>query len=108
MHPGQGRVRRDAPGGLDAVDDRHLDVDERDVGQVFPGQGQALAAVGGLGHHLDVVFEVEERAESAANERLVVDQQDADHDICSTGSSAWTVKPRSLRGPAHEAGRPGR
>ena len=100
VHPGQGRVRGDAPGRLDAVDDRHLDVDERDVGQVLPGQCQALAAVGGLGHHLDVVLDVEQRAESAADERLVVDQQDTDHDVRSTGSSAWTVKPPSLRGSA--------
>ncbi len=39
VHAGQGRVRGDAPGRLDAVEDRHLDVDERDVGQVLPGAG---------------------------------------------------------------------
>ena len=43
VHAGQGRVRGDAPGRLDAVHDRHLDVDERDVGQVLPGQRQAFA-----------------------------------------------------------------
>src|SRR5919107_791801 len=75
VHPGQGRVRGDAPGRLDAVDDRHLNVEERDVGQVFFGQVQALAAVGGLGHHLNVVLDLKEGAESAAEQRLVVDQQ---------------------------------
>src|ERR687892_1243828 len=80
VHPGQGRVGGDAPGRLDAVHDRHLNVDERNVGQVFFGQVQALAAVGGLGHHLDVVLDLEEGAESAAKERLVVDQPDTDHD----------------------------
>ena len=53
---------------------------ERDIGQVLAGQRHALAAVGGLGHHLDIVLDVEKRAESAANQRLVVDQQDTDHD----------------------------
>ncbi|GGT85563.1 hypothetical protein GCM10010272_32920 [Streptomyces lateritius] len=56
MHPGQGRVRRDAARGLDAVHDRHLDVDERDVGQMVLGQDQALFPVARLGHHLDVVL----------------------------------------------------
>ena len=68
-------------------------------GRCCRGQRHAFAAVGGLGHHLDVVLGVEERAEPAADERLVVDQQDTDHGVRSTGSSAWTVKPPSLRGP---------
>ncbi len=37
VHAGQGRVGCDASGRLDAVHDRHLDVDERDVGQVLLG-----------------------------------------------------------------------
>ena len=49
---------------------------------------------------VDVVLVVEEGAEPAADERLVVGQQDPDHDAGSTGSSAWTVKPPSLRGAA--------
>jgi hypothetical protein len=100
VHPSQGWVRGDAPGGFDAVHARHLDVDERDVGQVLAGQCQALAAVGCLGDHLDVVLDVKQRAESTADKRLVVDQEDADHDVWSTGSSAWTVNPPSLRGAA--------
>ena len=66
MHPGQGRVCGDPPGHPDAVHDRHLDVDERDVGQVFLGQCQTLLPIGGFGHHLDVVFDVQERAAPAA------------------------------------------
>ena len=80
VHPGQGRVRGDAPGRLDAIHDRHLDVDERDIRQVFLGQRQALAAIGGLGYHLDVLLDIEKRAESAADEGLVVDHKDTDHD----------------------------
>src|SRR6185295_15011894 len=95
VHRSQGRVGGDEPGRLDTVDDRHLNVHERDVGQVFPDQCQALAAVGGLGHHLDVVLDVKQGTESAANEGLVVDHQDANHDW-ATGSSARTVKPPSL------------
>src|SRR6185312_12602170 len=43
VHPGQGRVRRDEPGRLDAVQHRHLDVDERDVGHVTLGESDPLA-----------------------------------------------------------------
>src|SRR5690606_6445187 len=86
--------------GLDAVEDGHLDVDERDVGEVLAGQREGLPSVGGLGHDLDVVLQFDERPESAADERLVVDQQDPDHDVPPTGSSAWTEKPPSGRGSA--------
>lgn len=98
VYVGQGRVRGDAPGRLDAVHDGHLDVDESDVGQPLLGEREALLAVGGLGHHLDVVLEVEQRAEAAADERLVIDQQDPDHEAPFVGSSARTVKPPALRG----------
>src|SRR5690606_19849089 len=91
----QGRVRGDAACGLDGGEDGQLDVDERDVGEVLAGQREGLPSVGGLGHDLDVVLQVDERPESAADERLVVDQQDPDHDVPPTGSSAWTEKPPS-------------
>lgn len=88
MYAGQGRVSGDAPGRLDAVHDGHLDVDEGDVGQPLLEECEALLTVGGLGDHLDVVLEVEQRAEAAADEWLVVDQQDPDHEAPVVGSSA--------------------
>src|SRR5690606_41766414 len=80
---GQGRVRGDAPGRFGAVHDGHLDVDESDIGQQLPDERQAFLAVGGLGHHLDVVLEVEQRTETAADERLVIDQDNPDHEAPS-------------------------
>jgi NTE family protein len=96
---GESGIRRDPPGRLDAVHPRHLDVDQRDVGQVVPGLPDAFLAVRGLRHDLDVVLGVEQRPETAADQRLVVDEQNPDHG-CATGSSACTRKPPSLRGAA--------
>ncbi|GIE72882.1 hypothetical protein Apa02nite_089900 [Actinoplanes palleronii] len=103
VHPVQSRVRGDAPGGLDAVDARHPDVEENDVGPMLPGQRDSVVAVARLGHDLEVVLGVEQSSEAAADQRLVVDQQDPDHDVPSTGSSAWTVKPPSSRGSARSS-----
>ena len=44
----------DGPGRLDAVQPRHADVHEHDVGHQLLGLGDDLLAVLGLGHHLDV------------------------------------------------------
>src|SRR5262249_8925836 len=90
----------DLPGGLDAVDRGHLDVDERDVRAVLGGKRHRLVAVGGLGDHLDVVFRFEQGPDAAADQRLVVGEEDPDHDGARTGSSARPWKPPSARGPA--------
>jgi hypothetical protein len=53
---------------------------------------ERLAPVGGLGHHLDVPLRLEDQAEPAADERLVVDDQDPDHDRRGVvGIRAWTA-----------------
>jgi len=93
-------VRGDLPGGLDAVEHRHLDVHQGDVRTVLDGQRDRLLPVGGLAHHLDVVFRLEQRPDAAADERLVIGQQDLDHDAVRAGSSARTRKPPPCWGPA--------
>jgi hypothetical protein len=59
-HAGQPLVRDDLPGRLEAVEHRHLDVRQGDVGAVLGGQGHRLLPVGGFGDHLDVVFRLEQ------------------------------------------------
>src|SRR6185312_5063440 len=53
-----------------------------------------------LGDHLDVVFRFEQGPDAAADQRLVIGQQDPDHDGARAGSSAYTWKPPPSRGPA--------
>ena len=46
-----------------------------------------------LSDDLEVSLRVEDDRERVPEERLVVDEQDADHDACSIGSVAWTQNP---------------
>jgi putative molybdopterin biosynthesis protein len=98
-HAVQPLVRDDLPGGLDTVKHRHLNVHERDVRAVLGGQRHRLPPVDGLGDHLDVIFRLEQRPDTAADQRLVVSQQDPDQDGARTGSSARTWKPPPSCGP---------
>ena len=55
---------------------------------------ERLVSVGGLADDLDVVLAFEDHPDAAADERLVVDDEDADHDAApSCGSCAATTKP---------------
>ena len=58
---------------------RHADVHEDDVGPVEVDRAEHLAAVGGLGHHLEARCAGEHHPQAGAHERVVVDEQDADH-----------------------------
>ena len=54
----------------------------------------------GLADDLHLGLGVEDHAEAGAHERLVVDEQDADHVRDSIGSTARRTKPPPSRGPA--------
>jgi len=62
----------------DAVHVRHQEIHQDDVGLEATGHRHALAAVGGLADNLDVVLEVEEDAQAHPDDRVVVDDEDAD------------------------------
>ncbi len=64
--------------GLDAVHAGHLDVHQDDVGLELLGAGHALGAVAGLADHLDVVLDLQEGAQAAADHLVVVDEEDPD------------------------------
>ena len=53
MTIGIGRSPRDAPGGLDPVEPRHLDVEDGEIGLLAPGQLDRLLAVARLGADLE-------------------------------------------------------
>ena len=73
----------------DAVQARHHEVEQDHVGVGARGGVHGDLAVARLGHDLDVVLEVEERAQPLADHRVVVGEQDADH----AGISSRTVVP---------------
>src|SRR3954447_21334152 len=76
-----GRVglRGEQAGGSDSVELRHADVHEDDVGAVEVDRAEHLAAVRGLGDHVEVLGAGEHDPQAGAHERVVVDEQDADH-----------------------------
>ena len=63
----------------DAVEPRHREVEQHDVGREPLRLGDRGLAVGRLPDDLDVVLQVEERAQALAHDRVVVGDQDADH-----------------------------
>ena len=65
-------------GGGDAVELRHADVHEHDVGAVAVDGGEHAAAVVGLADDLDALGAGEHHPQPGAHERVVVDEQDAD------------------------------
>jgi hypothetical protein len=77
---------RDAARGLDAVDARHADVHEHDVGQCLPRARDRLGAVARLADDLDVGLRAQDHAKARAHEALVVGEQDADHRAAGSGS----------------------
>ena len=62
----------------DAVLDRHDDVHQDDVGSAVGRGPDRLLAVGGLAHDLHVVDELEQSAKAAPDDRVIVDDEDAD------------------------------
>ena len=93
----------DPAGGLDAVEGGHADVHHDDVGAVSTCCVDRVEPVARLGHDLQVLGRLQERADRLADERLVVSQDDADHaDIArlATGRVACTTQ-RPSRGPQY-------
>ena len=78
----EGSAARSAGGGRDAVQARHLDVEQGHVGAGPPGLGDDLVAPADLGDHLEVGLEVEQRGQRAPDQRLVVGEQQPDRRRC--------------------------
>ena len=61
-----------------------------------PDAHHGLPAVGGFADNLNVAFGVEQRREAGAYQRLIIDEQDADHSTVSVGNHARTHLPSAL------------
>ena len=92
-----GRVglRGEQPRRRDPVELRHADVHEDDVGPVEVDRAEHLAAVGGLAHDLEALRAGEHHPQARAHERVVVDEQDADHR--GSAARAGRTRPRGRR-----------
>ncbi len=89
-----------APRRLDPVGARHADVHQDDVGREARGEPRRLLAVLGLADDLEVGLALEDDAEAAADERLVVREQDPDHAGAPwSGMRARISKPPVAPGP---------
>jgi hypothetical protein len=84
---GEGGVVAQPACGRDSVGDWHADVHQDDIRSKRAGEFNCFVAVLGLPDDVDLVVSLEDQAETAAHERLVVGEQDADH----VGSTALTV-----------------
>ena len=71
-------ARLDLGRGGDPVHDRHQQVHEHDVGLELADELDGAPPVLGLAHDLDVVEQLEEPVQAAADDRVVVDQQHLD------------------------------
>ena len=91
------RLALDQRGRGDAVEARHAHVHQHDVGGRDRQRLDRLAAVGRLADDGHVGLGVDHELEAVADQRLVVGDEDADHDA---GIAARTSKPPSGRGPA--------
>ena len=97
----------DPSGGLDAIEDRHPHIDQRDIGDLRGDHLDGGGSVRCLTDDLDVVATVEDQPEPGAHERLIVDDRDADRHLgptpsavdVSSGRRAWTPKPPCAVGP---------
>ena len=68
----------DAPGRLHAVEDRHLDVHEADIGAALARQPDCFVSVARLPHDLDVGHAGQQVGEAAPHDLVVVEQEHGD------------------------------
>ena len=66
----------DASGGGDAVEFGHADVHDDDLGLEFFGEGDGFEAVFGFADDFEVGFGVEEEADAAADDGVVIGEED--------------------------------
>jgi hypothetical protein len=87
---GWGSAPARSRGGLEPVQVGHADVHEHEVGPQVTGAVERDAPVGGLADHREVGLGFEDHAQTAADQRFVVGDQDPDH--CRDGVSGSSAR----------------
>src|SRR5436309_7893691 len=87
-----------AGGQLEAVESRHGDIQQRDVGFALTDEPQRFAAVACFRHHRDAWQLTQEREHTRAHQRMIVREQESQRTHVSlpavSGKRARTVVPR--------------
>jgi len=74
---GGGRLFKDGLSGLNAVEERHGDVHNNDVGRQRGRKGDGVAAVIGFADDFEIGLALEESAEAGAHDGMIVCEKDA-------------------------------
>jgi hypothetical protein len=74
---GIARSRTDAGGGVHAIEKRHADIEDGDIGLQLTGFVNGIAAIRGFGADLPPGARFEEGAESGANNGMIIRDKDA-------------------------------
>ena len=85
------QLLQDARGRPRTVEHRHPQVHQHDVGPGGERESDRLLAVRGLAHDLEVVEQPEQGDEPVAHERLIVGDEDPDHEGRPAGFVAVTT-----------------
>jgi hypothetical protein len=64
--------------GFDAVEERHADIEDGDVGLVLGGFFDGIAAIGGFGADLPAGARLEKSAEAGADDGVIIRDQDGE------------------------------
>jgi hypothetical protein len=72
-----GRRFADAPSSLDAIEERHTDIEDGDVGLALGSFFDGVAAVGSFGAHFPSGVRLEESTQTSADHRVVIGDEDA-------------------------------
>ena len=73
-HAGGGPIGGDLPGGVDAVELGHAQVEDGDIGLELARQADGGAAVAGLGHHLEAALFLQDAPQSRAHDLVIAGQ----------------------------------
>ena len=76
---GGGGAFLDALNGVHAVEERHGEVEDDDVGDEFVSEDNGLLAIGGFADDFDVRFGSEEGAEALPDDGVIIGDENSDH-----------------------------
>ena len=94
-----GRARSDRAGRLDAVQSRHPDVHQDDVGPQPPRLGDRRRRRRPPRRPPPGPARRQQDPEAGSDQLLVIGQQNPDRHRCPNGSTVWTANPPSGKGP---------
>jgi len=72
-----GRSFMNAAGGVHAVEERHTDIENSDIGFEFGGFFDGITAIHGFGADMPAIAGFEEGAQAGANDGVIIRDQDA-------------------------------